>query len=235
MSTALKAIHIHAFDFWLARLSVVIIAALQLLLPNDLTIGPNWLAPAVELALLVPLSALTASTQVLARDATMDHHWQVVEQRRRVIQNVAILLTAVVSLMNLAALAELIQALLSGRAGNIGQPLLLDAINIWATNLIVFTLWFWAIDRGGPANRGLVEPKDDFLFPQMTLDRADGDGPWSPGFIDYLYVSFTNAAAFSPTDTMPLTARAKMLMMLQASISLLTIALVAARAVNILA
>lgn len=104
----------------------------------------------------------------------------------------------------------------------------------WFTNVVLFALWFWNVDRGGPAARGLVAGSNDFLFPQM-LQGCPADPHWLPGFIDYLYLSFTNATAFSPSDTLPLSARGKLLMMGEVSISLLTIALVAARAVNILA
>jgi hypothetical protein len=126
----------------------------------------------------------------------------------------------------------LVKALLSGNAKSSGQSLLLDAINIWGTNVIAFALWYWNIDRGGPASQGItMVEEDDFLFPQMTLPECK---EWTPGFTDYLYLSFTNASAFSPTDTMPLSERAKLLMMAESAISLLTLALVAARAVNIL-
>ncbi|RUW66408.1 hypothetical protein EOA31_31335, partial [Mesorhizobium sp. M4B.F.Ca.ET.049.02.1.2] len=101
--------------------------------------------------------------------------------------------------------------------------------------VIVFSLWFWSTDRGGPPTCGLVKrAQADFLFPQMTLPDREIRG-WLPGFVDYAFLAFTNATAFSPTDTLPLTQRAKLLMMAEALISLLTIALVAARAVNILA
>ena len=107
-------------------------------------------------------------------------------------------------------------------------------MNIWAINIIAFALWYWSLDRGGPAARGLTHrTHPDFLFVQMSTPGSPPD--WSPGFVDYLFLAFTNATAFSPTDTMPLTGRAKIMMMAQSSISLLTIALVAARAVNILA
>jgi len=98
----------------------------------------------------------------------------------------------------------------------------------------VFALWYWELDRGGPdARRRPRHRQPDFLFPQMVTPACAGPR-WAPGFVDYLYVSFTNATAFSPTDTMPLTPWAKMLLLLQALASLLTVALVAARAVNIL-
>jgi hypothetical protein len=236
MSWALKAIHTHAWDFWLARASVAAVAGLQLLMVNDLTVGPRWLAPGLEIALLLPLSAATAWTQANAREAETDHHWRRVAWERRMIRRGALLLTAVITAINFGALLSLVHALISGSASKIGQTLLLDALNIWATNVIVFALWFWSIDHGGPAARGLIETeKCDFLYPQMTIGEPREPCTWSPGFIDYLYLSFTNATAFSPTDTLPLSGRAKMLMMIESAISLLTIALVAARAVNILA
>jgi hypothetical protein len=232
VSTHLKAIHTHALDFWFARTSVVVIGALQLLIINKLSLGPRWLAPTLEFALLAPLSFATAWTQSLARDAVHDHHWQRVAQLRLWIRRLALLLTGLVTAMNFASLVLLVRALLGGHLGAPGQTLLLDALNIWTTNVIAFALWFWGIDRGGPASKGVTSiGKDDFLFPQMTLDACKD---WSPGFPDYLYLSFTNATAFSPTDTMPLSDRAKMLMMTESAISLLTLALVAARAVNIL-
>jgi len=233
MSKELSAIHTHAFDFWMARTSVIVIVCLQLLLVNRLTIGPRWLAPAAELALLVPLSVATAWAQDLVVRAHAEHHWHMVAARRRLIRRLAVLLTALISLMNLASLIMLVSALLGGQGGNSGKSLLLDAIDIWATNVIAFALWYWSMDHGGPAARGISRRSAvDFQFPQMT-DNATA-ASWSPGFIDYVFLSYTNATAFSPTDTLPLTPRAKVLMMLQSAVSLLTIALVAARAVNIL-
>jgi hypothetical protein len=222
-------------DFWLARGAVLVIAALQIGIVNDLTVGPRWLAPGLELALLIPLSIATAWTQKRARKASTNAQWELVGHNRRMVRRLAIVLTAVSTLMNFGALARLIAAILSGHGGS-GQTLLLDAINIWATNVVVFALWFWALDRGGPAARGLIpEQKSDFLFTQQqtTVDPAKFLH-WSPGFIDYLFLAFTNATAFSPSDTFPLTVRAKLLMMAEAAISLATIALVASRAVGIL-
>lgn len=227
-------VHTRALDFWLARGAIAVVATLQLLVVNDLSVGPRWLAPGLELALLVPLSAATAWNQHRARRATTDQHWQLIGHHRRLIRRAALVLTVLVTAMNTAALGGLVRALLAGKAGS-APTLLLDALNIWATNVIVFALWFWSTDRGGPALRSFrTERGADFLFPQMTLEARTGETPFVPGFVDYLFVSFTNATAFSPTDTLPLTARAKLLMMAEASISLLTVALVAARAVNIL-
>jgi uncharacterized membrane protein len=236
MTAALKSIHTHAWDFWLARASVLMIAGLQLLMINHFGVGPRWLAPAAEIALLLPLSVATAWTQANARDATTDHHWRRVARERRMIRWLALVMTALITLINFIALIALVHDLLRGQASKQGQTLLIDALNIWTTNVIVFALWFWSIDRGGPASRGLTETgKCDFLYTQMTFNGPGAPPDWSPGFIDYLYLSFTNATAFSPTDTLPLSRRAKLLMMFESGISLLTIALVAARAVNILA
>jgi hypothetical protein len=225
----------HAKDFWLARAAIVLIAALQLLFVNpNLSIGPSWLAPTVELMMLAPLSVATAWTRQRARVATQDHHWRAIRRHRQIIRAMAVALTVLVMFINFDALLAVTRALLHGGKGPNGQSLLIDALNIWFTNVVIFCLFFWNIDRDGPAARGLhPKGKPDFLFPQM-VGGGDEDPTWAPGFLDYFYVSFTNATAFSPTDTMPLSVRAKMLMALQAFVSLLTVSLVAARAVNIL-
>jgi hypothetical protein len=222
-------------DFWLARGAVLVIVGLQVVMLNDLMIGSRLLAPVLELALLVPLSIATAWTQSRARKASTDEQWNVVGRVRLMVRRLAILLTALVTLTNFGALARLIVAILAGTAGS-GQTLLLDAINIWVTNVIIFALWFWALDRGGPAAKGLhPEKENDFIFTQQQTPGGQTRFPdWSPGFIDYLFLAFTNATAFSPADTFPLTIRAKLLMMAESAISLATIALVASRAVGIL-
>ena len=109
-----------------------------------------------------------------------------------------------------------------------------SGVAIWFTNIIAFAVWFWEVDRGGPAARALAKrPQPDFLFPQMqSPELAHPD--WEPGFVDYLYLSLTNPTAFSPTDVLPLTRLAKVFMATQSLVSLLTVALVVARAVNVL-
>jgi hypothetical protein len=132
-------------------------------------------------------------------------------------------------------LIKVCYALIHGSQAVGARQLLLSGVLIYLTNVILFGLWYWQLDGGGPGGRGTHRPPVDFLFPQMTLsDKITHQLDWQPLFLDYLYVSVTNATAFSPTDTMPLTHRAKVLMGLQAFVSLATIALVAARAVNIL-
>jgi uncharacterized membrane protein len=141
-------------------------------------------------------------------------------------------LIALITVANVVSLTELIHALLYRSVGG-GRFLVYASVPIWLTNVIVFGLWYWELDRGGPAARQQSHHRQpDFLFPQMS---TPGSAPgWVPDFLDYLYTSFTNATAFSPTDTMPLTAWAKLLMMLQSLASLVTVAVVISRAVNIL-
>ena len=225
----------HPSDVWLARGAILLIAGLQLLFVNGhLTFGPRWEAPAFEIAMLLPLTVATAWHQQRARVATEDHHRQAIVRHGRWIRWFSLALTVAVMAINFEALVSVMRALLHGAKGPSGQSLLIDALNIWFTNVVVFALWFWTIDRGGPIARELGTPsRPDFLFPQM-LGESDENPDWTPGFFDYFYVSFTNATAFSPTDTMPLTIRSKMLMAIEAFVSLLTVGLVAARAVNIL-
>jgi hypothetical protein len=225
----------HFADFWLARGAILVIVALQIGIVNDLTVGPRWFAPCLELALLIPLSIGTAWVEKRARKASTDKQWRSVGDLRRMLRRLAIVLTAVVTLVNSGVLVRLVAAMLSGHAGT-GRTLLLDSLNIWVTNIVLFALWFWALDRGGPPLKGLAsEPRSDFLFPQQQTTFARTQFPnWCAGFIDYLFLAFTIATAFSPADTFPLTVRAKLLMMTESAISLATVALVASRAVGLL-
>jgi hypothetical protein len=224
----------HMREIWIARAAIVVTAALNAFLINDLTAFPWWLASVVELALLVPLSVATAWTHTQMLRATSQHHWTLIHHRHRKIRQAAIVLTIVITLINFQSLFGVLKALLYGAKGATGQSLLIDALNIWLTNIVVFALWFWNMDRGGPAARDLIkQPVADLMFPQMNSD-CPGHETWTPGFFDYVFVSFTNATAFSPTDTLPLSVRAKLLFMVEAFASLLTVGLVAARAVNVL-
>ncbi len=233
MTDHLRILKTRALDFWLARGAVLVVVALQLLSSGRVTVGPRWLAPVLELALLIPLSAATAWTHDRVRRATTDAHWQAIGRQHEVVRWLATVLTAVVTIVNLGSLVLLVRELIEGQAAS-GAVLLLDATNIWVTNVIAFTLWYWTVDRSGPASRSSgLDGAPDFLFSNMVKDiRMPAD--WMPGFVDYLYLSFTNSTALSPADTLPLSQRAKLLMMFQACISLLTIVVVAARAVNIL-
>jgi uncharacterized membrane protein len=203
---------------WPSLLTVAAAIALQVLLPERLTAGPSWLLPALEGLLIIGLAVLTP------RRLAGEH-----PLRRRL----AILITAIVSIANAASLGLLSHELLHRQVVN-GRGLIVSGVLIWLTNVLLFTLWYWEVDRGGPGRRAAGhDGPPDFLFPQMNDDRIQPEG-WRPAFIDYLYVSLTNAMALSPTDTLPLSGAAKSMMGLQALISLVTIALIVSRAVNIL-
>ncbi|HXW35655.1 MAG TPA: hypothetical protein VEJ87_13835 [Acidimicrobiales bacterium] len=204
---------------WPALLAVVVAIALQLSLPDRLIkgLGNRGLIPGLEGVLFLVL--LIASPGGISEEQT----------RLRI---VGIALIALITVANFVSLAELIQSLLYGSKAT-GRPLVYASVPIWLTNVIVFGLWYWELDRGGPALRQRTDHgRPDFLFPQMSTPGAAPQ--WTPDFLDYLYTSFTNATAFSPTDTMPLTSWAKLLMMLQSFASLVTVAVVVSRAVNIL-
>jgi predicted nucleic acid-binding protein len=157
---------------------------------------------------------------------------RLVETGRR--RTVSLALVASVGLGNALALVTLLGSILSGEEQSGGQ-LLLKGIAIWTTNVVAFGLWFWELDRGGPMRRAEPDPPPpDFQFPQMD-DAGGSRGGWYPRLVDYVYVSFTNSMAFSPTDAMPLTRRLKLAMLTEASVSSITVLLVAARAINILA
>jgi hypothetical protein len=209
---------------WPSVVAVLATIVLWMLLPNrildDYGIpGIRFLIPGLELALLIPLAVVAP-------------HRHVYESGRR--RMVAVTLTAIVSLVNVTALAFLIHYMVSAGTAVAGRQLLLAGAQIWLTNVIVFGLWYWELDGGGPPAR-LRDPSAprDFAFVQMTDPEVAKPG-WRPHFSDYFYVSFTNSTAFSPTDTLPLSTTAKLLMVGESAISMLTLLLVAARAVNIL-
>ena len=204
--------------YWGPQLVVLVAILLDLILPGRLTLGPTWLLPSIEGALLIGLAGVSPHP-------TVRHH-----PRRR---QVALGLIALVSAVNIFSLVLLCKELVNG-SHSTGRILIASGAVLWLTNVLLFGLWYWEMDRGGPADReGQVECIPDFLFPQMSEERWAPAG-WMPGLVDYLYTSFTNATAFSPTDTMPLTPRAKTLMGAQALTALVTVGLVVARAVNIL-
>ena len=143
-------------------------------------------------------------------------------------------LIAFVSVANVYSLAALTHFLLHHNVSR-GRELVGSGVLIWLTNFLIFSLWYWELDRGGPGKRAAGnDGPPDFLFPQMSDDTIE-PRDWRPRFLDYLYVSLTNATAFSPTDTMPLSQMAKSVMGIQSLVSLITIGLIISRAVNILA
>jgi uncharacterized membrane protein len=202
-----------------AQATVLAAIGLQLLLPERLTVGPTWLLPGLEGALLVGLTM--ATPRELEREHT----------RRRAL---ALSLIAFVSAANVFSLQQLTHFLLHTHKPTNGRELIISGMLIWLTNFLIFALWYWELDRGGPGKRAAGHDQaPDFLFPQMTDDRIE-PRDWRPTFIDYLYVSLTNATAFSPTDTMPLSPIAKSVMGVQSVVSLVTLGLIVSRAVNIL-
>ncbi len=200
-------------ELWVAELTLLIAAGLQLTISKRLQLGPKYLVAAL-LALLIVATAYTAPRRHLGKGTS---HVTVVT-----------LLIAIVSLANAGELALLTKELISNGSQIPGKSLLSGAFAIFLTNIIVFGLWYWELDSPGLSGRR-ERTTEDFQFPQEQSGQK-----WEPAFFDYLYTSLTNSTAFSPTDTMPLTHAAKLLMSAQALISLITVVLVTARAVNIL-
>lgn len=199
--------------------AVAVAIALQLVLPGRLVINPGWLLPSLEGLLMVGLVA--ANPGRINRTSTT-------------LRTASVALIVLISLANAWSSAALINGIVTGTDGDNAALLLSRGASVYLTNIIVFALWYWEWDRGGPVARAKgLRPYPDFLFPQM-VSPGTASNEWQPNFIDYLYVSFTNASAFSPTDTMPLSRWAKMLMMVQSVVALLTMAFILARAVNVL-
>ena len=205
---------------WQTALAVAVAVALQYPLPGRLVlVHPVWLLPTLQGLLLIAL--------VMANPKRIN-----IESRA--IRFLGLTLAALLSLANAYSVARLVYDLVQGTEGSNPGQLLVTGGTIWLVNVIVFALWYWEFDRGGPVARANgVRPYPDFQFVQMVSPNLAPPG-WEPAFSDYLYLSFTNATAFSPTDTMPLSRWAKLGMTIQASVSILTVALVVARAVNIL-
>lgn len=186
----------------------------------------RWIVPGLTVALLVPLALTVPNSKLL--HAAGQHAHNVRVSRR--IASLAVI--ALITLVNAISIVLLVHLLVTGAHTN-AHLLLKAGIHLWVTNVLIFALWFWQLDGGGPlARRMHPSYAPDFLFPQQLLDQPELR--WQPSFVDYLYVAFTNATAFSPTDAMPLTVWAKVLMMVQSSASLLLAIMVVARAVNIL-
>jgi hypothetical protein len=213
-----------------AALAVVAAITLYALLPGRLLIGPRYVVPALEVLLFVPL--LAANPHRMTRE-------------NGVLRRLSLGLVLLIAASNLYALVSLLRALLDGQTPK-GSALVIGAGEIWFTNILVFALCFWELDRGGPVTRtqlGRGElPPADFRFPQdedhdaidEVASGSSRQSGWLPGFIDYLYVSVTNSSAFSPTDTMPLSPRSKCLMAVESISAILLSVLVIARGVSLL-
>ncbi|AIJ23680.1 DUF1345 domain-containing protein [Amycolatopsis methanolica] len=204
---------------WPAAVTIAAVIGVQVLLPDRLVIQPSWLLPGLSALLLLTLVALGPGR------AAGDH---------RHARKVALSLLLVVSAGNAGSAVLLVGHILNGSIGDQAGPLLAAGAGVYLTNVVVFSLWYWEFDRGGPAARAAgTQEYPDLLFPQMT---SPGLAPrdWEPAYVDYLYLAFTNATAFSPTDVLPLKPWAKLTMLAQSVVSLVLVVLVVARAVNIL-
>jgi hypothetical protein len=205
---------------WPAAIALVAVGCLWLALPEELSLGPGWLLLAVVLVLLLPIE--------------FSHY----RRRHRLNRMLGIIASAVITVALITALAFLVNGLPAHR-----EPpgtLLRAAGSLWVANVLVFALWYWRLDAGGPYGRDSRKgPVDSsFLFPQMlkpSTSSSDGDSSgWSPNFVDYLFLAFNTSTAFSPTDTAVLSRWAKLAMMVQSVISLTIVVLLAARGVGIL-
>lgn len=214
----MKLAHLHkksprlSEPIWHVQIAVLVAIGLQLSLSNNLTLGPKYVIAGFEVLLLLALAVIQPGQR---------------SARQHLRRTIAVALIALISAVNIGSLIIILDALFNG--GSItGHQLLVSAVTIYITNIIMFGLWYWELDNVERSQR-------DFLFPQMSASAEATKQPnWQPAFFDYLYVSITNASAFSPTDSMPLTHRAKLLMTSQSMSSLVVVVLVTARAVNVL-
>ncbi len=202
---------------WPLVIALLALGALYLVLPPDMTLGPRWLLLAIEAPILIFF--------VVAHRVDLPIH-------PRVVRGLVIALLAVATALTAISIELLLSSLLTDRIH--ARRLLGSAAGLWCANIVIFALWYWEIDRGGPHSRhcGMPGPAD-LLFPQQSGPDIGPPG-WLPDFVDYLFVAFTSSTAFSPTDTLPLTRRIKLLMMVQELASLVMVAVLAARAINVL-
>jgi hypothetical protein len=200
---------------WLALIAMLATGLVYAALPSNLSVGPDWLLLAVVVALIIP-------ARISHR---VGHH-----TADKMIGYAA---SGILTVAMIWSLGLLVAAIPKHQIDP--KMLLRSAVALWVTNILVFALWYWRLDAGGPHEREKVTGHKEgaFLFPQMTRG-AGSDPDWSPNFVDYLFLAFNTSTALSPADTPALSRWAKILMMIQATISLAVIALLAARAVNIL-
>ncbi|HTD55216.1 MAG TPA: hypothetical protein VK670_07525 [Silvibacterium sp.] len=205
---------------WPAMLALLAVGGLRLALPSSLSVGPDW-------ALLVVVGLLALPTE-----------WARMREHYTASMVLGYVMAGIVTADMVLSLSLLVAALPAHKQTSL--EMLRSAGALWITNILVFASWYWRLDGGGPRARELRGTHLDgaFLFPQMMLTEENriqlGEQYWSPGFVDYLFLAFNTSTAFSPTDTPVLSRWAKIMTMVQAMISLTTVALLAARAVNIL-
>jgi hypothetical protein len=217
MSAQSPTSHRAADAHWPPIVSFLAIGVLYLAVPPRLSPGPNWLLLAVLACLLIAGVHLHKGGYELSLDRL---RW---------------LLSAVITLALIWSLGKLIAGLSAHR--DTPAELFRSAAALWAVNVLVFASWYWKLDAGGPHQRAMrgAHTEGAFLFPQMSADIKDSrNRTWRPGFVDYLFLAFNTSTAFSPTDVAPLTPWAKLLMMAQSIISIGTITILFARAINLL-
>jgi hypothetical protein len=205
---------------WPVVLVIVAVLALLTVLPDRVRVFPSWVPYLLAIALIVPTAALPLTS---AKDRWL-----------RIESIVTLFFFAIAGIGMVSCLLYLLSAMVRRSAEVSGLQLLTSSIAIWATNVLIFSLAYWRTDRGGPeARANRASTKLDWLFPQEGIPE-DVPLDWHPTFIDYLFLSYCTATAFSPAEAQPLTSRAMLLLMLESTISLITIIAVAARAINIL-
>ena len=204
---------------WPMAVAVLTAVFLQVGLPHRGRVPGWWVIPVLEIVLL--------ATLVVQDPGRID-------RLSKDLRRSTVALVAVMTAGTLLAAVFLVHDIFDGRTGVKAADLIGRGAAIWLTNIIVFSLWFWEFDRGGPARRAhhLTVPAS-FAFPENAMPELAAPG-WTPQYTDYLYLSFTNATAFSPTDTLPLRTWAKMIMIIEAVLSLAIAVLVIARAINVL-
>ncbi|MGB6943150.1 MAG: hypothetical protein WBE37_12185, partial [Bryobacteraceae bacterium] len=200
---------------WPAVLALLAAGGLHFIIPAPLRFGQEWLLLAVVTVLLIP---------------TVVAHRIGKKLLNRALSHTVLSIVTASMVWSLALLIRRLPLHLDPP-----QALLRAAAALWVVNILVFASWYWRLDAGGPNQRDLRDSHEEgaFLFPQM-ITPWDSDKNWRPGFVDYLFLAFNTSTAFSPTDVPVLSRWAKLMMMVQALISLATVALLAARAVNIL-
>jgi len=207
---------------WPVVLAVVVVTGLLLALPERVRLYPLWTTFALGAVVIAPMVMVGLSGGASGR-------WLRLERRTVVVFSAVLVANLLVNLW------ALVFAMMEGAGGALGLRLLTSSIAVWVTNVLAFSLLFWQIDRGGPGSRDKgAGPRPDWLFPQDGASPEQVMPGWRPTFIDYLFLGFSTATAFSTTEVAPLTPRAKLLMMIESSISLTTIVIVGARAINIL-
>lgn len=199
---------------WEAIIGMLAVGLLYAALPAQLIIGPSWLLLVIEAVLLLPLIITISNRRGLSHKA---------------IRVLILILLGVLTLALAIGVALLIITLPTDKHAT---NLLRSSVLLWSSNILVFGLWYWQIDGGGPVKRHFSgHQAADFMFPQQVNGNTDA---WVPHFLDYLFLAFTGATALSPADTYPLTRAGKSLMMLEAILSMTVVVLLAGRAVNIL-